>query len=163
MTKFLLLLACCISSSAFAHCFEEASAKYGVDSKLLKSIAKVESNFNQNAIGKNKNGSVDIGLMQINSSWLPTLAKYGITRETLINDACINVKVGAWVMASNIKQLGNNWKAVGAYNSPTRLNQQIYAEKVSAVYYGRAPIAAPVTNYVYPSKRGIFGFFASND
>lgn len=41
--------------------------------------------------------SVDIGLMQINSQWLP---KLHITPDTLL-DPCINVRVGAAILAAN--------------------------------------------------------------
>ena len=121
-----------------AYCFEEAGARYGVDPKMLKAIAKVESNMDSTVISKpNSNGTRDIGLMQINEVHLPLLAKFGITKETLLKDACVNVNVGAWVLSQGVKKNGNTWKAVGSYNSGNPVYQQIYAEKVSAAYYGK--------------------------
>ena len=38
--------------------------------------------------------------MQINSSWLPILAKYGIAKSDLLNP-CVNTHVGAWVLATS--------------------------------------------------------------
>jgi soluble lytic murein transglycosylase-like protein len=94
----------------------------------LKSIARVESNFNQNAFNKNTNASIDIGMMQINSYWRPFL---GTERWQLAkDDACYNVIVGAWVLDQCIGRYGLTWKAVGCYNSPSRDHQLRYASKV---------------------------------
>ena len=121
-------------------CLREAGLKFSVDWRLLHAIAEVESGMNPKAIGLNKkNGRVlseDIGMMQINSSWLPVLKSMGITREVLLNNPCQNIHVGAWILAKNISQNGVNWTSVGAYNAgfknanePFRLK---YAHKVYA-------------------------------
>lgn len=117
------------AGSVHAMCFKEASDRYQVSEPLLRAIAKTESNFNPKALNRNKNGTEDIGVMQINTSWLPTLAKFGIGREQLL-DPCINVQIGAWVLASNIAQHGKTWRAVGAYNAVTPSKQAAYVEKV---------------------------------
>ena len=70
--------------------WEGVAQKYSVNHFLLYSIAKTESNLNPVAIGRNSNGSYDIGLMQINSSWLPKLRQYGITEEHLL-DPCVSL------------------------------------------------------------------------
>ncbi|WP_414692025.1 lytic transglycosylase domain-containing protein, partial [Pantoea vagans] len=60
-----------------ARCFREAGIRFSVDWRLLQAIAEVESGLNPGAIGLNKKGgrvlSEDLGMMQINSSWLPVL------------------------------------------------------------------------------------------
>jgi hypothetical protein len=50
-------------------CWDDAAQRYQVSSALLYAIARTESGLNPLAIGRNGNGSRDIGLMQINSSW----------------------------------------------------------------------------------------------
>lgn len=110
-------------------CFNLASVKYKIPAKLLKAIAKTETKFDPLAIHMNKNQTYDLGLMQINSSWLTKLNKVGITQTDLLN-GCKNIQVGAWILASNIKQYGFSVKAIGAYNSPTEINQEQYARKV---------------------------------
>lgn len=129
---FTLLFATALTASpaASAMCFREAADRYKVSETLLRAIAKTESNFNAKAIGRNEDGSEDLGVMQINSSWLPTLARYGIGRHELLSDPCINVNVGAWVLADNISRHGDTWKAVGAYNARSPLKQEIYVRKV---------------------------------
>ena len=100
---------------ARATCWNAASESYGIPVEVIKAVAKTESGFNADALNVNKDGSHDIGVMQINSVWLPVLAKHGIDEEAL-KDPCTNVKVGAWILANNAKRLGWNWNAIGAYN-----------------------------------------------
>ena len=110
-------------------CWKEAATRYGVNEQLLYAIAKTESGLNPSAINRNKNGSYDIGLMQINSSWFPVLRKYGLS-EAHVWDPCTNIQVGAWILAQNMYRLGNSWEAVGAYNSSKAPYRLRYAQKV---------------------------------
>ena len=48
-------------------CWDDAASRYQVSSALLYAMARTESGLNPQAVGRNKNGSRDIGLMQINS------------------------------------------------------------------------------------------------
>jgi soluble lytic murein transglycosylase-like protein len=118
-------------------CWEQAAHRYGVNTYLLYAIAKTESNLNPKAINRNANGSYDIGLMQINSSWLPTLRRYGVSEKDLY-EPCINIQVGAWVLANNMQRMGNSWNAVGAYNAKSQKLREKYALKV----YKNLPPAA---------------------
>lgn len=97
------------------YCFEEAGERYGINPYLLYVIAKVESNLNPKAIHKNKDGSYDIGLMQINSKWLPVLKRYSIKKDDLFNP-CQNVFVGAWVLKQCVEKFGITWKSIDCYN-----------------------------------------------
>lgn len=104
------------TASVHAMCWEQASAEYGIPIDVLKAIAKTESGFNNDAKKTNRDGSTDIGMMQIHSNWLPTLKKYEITRNDLATDPCLNLRVGAWVLSNNVQKLGWSWDAIGAYN-----------------------------------------------
>jgi len=113
----LVMLAC--TRTASATCWESAGVQYGVHPWLLAAIAKVESDFNPQAVNDAhvaQTGSMDIGLMQINSGWLPLLARHGVTRERLF-DACTSVTVAAWILAGLFARYGVTWEAVGAYNA----------------------------------------------
>ena len=122
----ILLFPAC--SSAF--CFEEAGATYGIPPLLLWSIAKHESNLNPRAIGRNKNGTYDYGLMQINSCWADAL---GRERWKSLREPCTNVKTGAWILSRCIRRHGYNWKAVGCYNSNSPRLGTKYAVRIAAV------------------------------
>lgn len=114
-------------------CFEQAAAFHRVDPWLLVAIASVESGFNANAINRNKNGSYDVGMMQINSIWLPTLKKKGID-ASLLKNACASTYIGAWILSDNIRRYGYTWRAIGAYNSGNPKIGLVYAKKVYAAH-----------------------------
>lgn len=115
-------------------CWESAGATYHLDPWLLFAYAKTESSYVATAMNRNSNGSYDIGLMQINSSWLPTLRRYGIGAQDLLNP-CRSIFVGAWIAAQNIQRFGYNIDGIGAYNSPGNVTiRRRYASKVYENY-----------------------------
>lgn len=124
----------CVAAIALAcapaqACWDQAAVRYGVNPHLLYAIAKTESGMNPSAINRNENGSVDLGLMQINSIWFPTLRRHGIDEKALL-DPCTSIHVGAWILAQNLRRMGNTWEAVGAYNAGKFDLRMKYALKV---------------------------------
>ncbi|WP_413694404.1 lytic transglycosylase domain-containing protein [Psychromonas sp. KJ10-2] len=116
--RFSLIYLVFLSFSAKSFCFDEAGFYYDINPSLLKAIAYTESRLKPDAVNKaNSNGTVDYGLMQINSWWFETLADLGISKSDVINDPCINVFVGAWILAQNFKSHGEGWLAIGGYNA----------------------------------------------
>lgn len=111
----LTLLTPVFGMAAEEDCWTQAGARYGVSPAVLVAISRTESNVNPRAINRNSDGSLDIGLMQVNSQWWPTLAKFGIRPEHLW-DACTSIHVGAWILANNLRR-ADFWTAVGAYNA----------------------------------------------
>jgi soluble lytic murein transglycosylase-like protein len=116
---------------AYADCIDDVATYFTLDPNLLRAIAQHESGMRPFVINRNANGSVDIGLMQINSGWLPTLERAGIAPQSLWN-ACVNAYVGAWILSSNIARFGATWKAVGAYNAASPAKQLRYANQIYA-------------------------------
>jgi soluble lytic murein transglycosylase-like protein len=115
---------------AYCFCFEDAGRYYGVSPHLLWAIAKVESNFNPRAINRNKNGTYDIGLMQINSSWFAYLKKHGI-EPSLLWEPCYNTYVGAMILRHCIDTYGYSWRAVDCYNKGKKAREKsMYVWKV---------------------------------
>ncbi|WP_321849285.1 transglycosylase SLT domain-containing protein [Pseudomonas paraveronii] len=120
----ILLTLLCLAGTVRADCWQSAASRYHVDPLLLYAIAKVESGLNPGARNVNRDGSQDIGLMQINSRHLPALARFGITEQHLLTQPCTSVMVGAWLLAGFIREQGYGWQAVGAYNAGTRPDRQ---------------------------------------
>jgi hypothetical protein len=112
---------------AQAFCFEEAGKAHGISSELLKSIARVESGLNSGAVNTNRNGSTDLGLMQINSAWIDIL---NLKREELITDPCYNVMTGAGILRRCIDRHGYTWESVGCYNAKSKGKREGYSWKI---------------------------------
>lgn len=82
--------------------------------------------------------SVDIGLMQINSQWLP---KLHLAPERLL-DPCINVRVGAAILAANFIKASRPGRshlhalvaALSAYHSGSETAAVDYAAKVLSTH-----------------------------
>jgi len=116
------VLAQVVSNEAYsgvAPCWQEAAQRYGVPVTLLKAVAQVESSNRARVVARNTNGSLDIGFMQINDWWLPHLKRYGVTKTTLLDDACVNLNVGAWILKQGIDRYGYNAQGIGAYGAGT--------------------------------------------
>ncbi len=118
------------STDYIQQCFVSAGNTYGVSPLVLWGIAKVESNFNPRALNRNSNGTYDMGIMQINSSWIPVLKKYGLYDPRHIWEPCYNIHVGAWILSQCIKKYGNTWEAVGCYNAQSYTKKVRYSRKV---------------------------------
>ena len=115
-----------------ADCINQAALHYRVPAALIISVMQTENGHNGEA-SKNKNGSYDLGVMQINSTWLPSLKRYGISRYQLQYNGCVNVKVGSWILAQSIAK-SEGWRGIGNYNSVTPKYNYIYSEKVKNRY-----------------------------
>ena len=116
----ILLTLCALPAQAEEreNCFLTASTQYNLDPWLLVAIARVESRMRPDAVRKYPDGSEDIGLMQINSLWLPQLARYGIGRQELLHH-CTSIRVAAWMIATHFFRYGKSWQAFGRYHSTT--------------------------------------------
>jgi soluble lytic murein transglycosylase-like protein len=96
---------------------EKASLKYGIPKEILMAIISVESGFNPRAYNKNKDGTEDRGLMQVNYQHNISLMKeYGITDPEQLYDPELNIEVGARILYENYKRFGNWVMAIKAYN-----------------------------------------------
>lgn len=116
-----------LSTAVYAFCFDEAGKAFGINPFLLRGIARIESNLNPNAINRNTNGSVDIGLMQVNSSWVSNM---GLDPGRLRSDPCYNVMAGSKILKLCIDRHGYTWEAVGCYNAVSRNKRVNYSWKV---------------------------------
>lgn len=137
---FLFLLFLPIYSQA--QCFDKVGKFYNFDPDYLRAIAWKESRFNSNAIGKNNDGSMDIGIMQINTSNIQNLRNVfpAISVKNLLKYPCFNISVGGYILNENFKRYGRKWLAVGVYNAGSKNNgkriviRYNYAKDVNKYY-----------------------------
>lgn len=127
----LLLCFCALvaASGAHADCYDTAAAYHRVNPWVLRAIAAEESNFKANAVGRNTNGSEDVGVTQTNSIHFNELRRYGIGRNDLF-DACTSIYVAGWLLQKKIRKHGNTWTAIGAYHSETPEKRDSYARRI---------------------------------
>lgn len=129
---------------------EKASMRWGLPSLLVRAVMDVESSahpWTVNVAGRDhypreseealrlvnsalaKGKSVDVGLMQINSYWVH---KFQLSPDVVL-DPAVNLTIGAWILAQELKRYGNNWKGIGSYHTPASRNPvraKKYAERV---------------------------------
>lgn len=99
-------------------CIQRAAAHYRAHPDLVRAVLRVEGG-KVGQVSYNKNGSFDMGPMQINSVHLPELAKYGITQALLTNDECLNIHIGTYYLQKNVISTPSFWTGIGNYHSAT--------------------------------------------
>lgn len=110
-------------------CVTAASTRHGVNPDLLLAILQVESGLKADPVRRNGNGSIDVGIAQINSIHFPELRRHGVEWPHLLKP-CVGIFVAAWHLKNQVLRYGNSWFAVGAYHSVTPKFNQIYRERV---------------------------------
>ena len=122
-------------------CLVLAAQTYSVPSAVLLGIYQVEGGRVGQEV-QNKNGSYDLGPMQINTIWLPELSKkWGVSKATarkwVRDDACTNVGVSAWILRSHLNETNSLSQAIAHYHSRTPSYGTRYKEKVIRVLQDR--------------------------
>lgn len=108
--------------------FEDAASCFGLSSKLLKAVAKAESNFNPKAVSK----AGAMGVMQL----MPATARsLGVSDPY---DARQNIMGGAKYLKENLDRFGDVRLALAAYNAGPN----------SVKKYGGVPPYSETQNYV---------------
>jgi soluble lytic murein transglycosylase-like protein len=122
-------------TSVIATCLMLAAQNYNVPPAVMLGIMHVEGGAIGQAAGPNDNGTYDLGPMQINTMWVPQLARFwNVNPNTALNmvknDACINVNVAAWILRQRLNESGNLTLAIAHYHSKTPKFGYLYARKV---------------------------------
>ena len=112
-------------------CVGLAAQRYQLPAQIIQAIALTEGGAS-GYYRKNTNNTLDLGIMQINSSNIRALQKEfpGITAYTITLSPCTNILVGAYWLKHKIKSAGNFWKGVGWYHSATPKYKYRYLKRV---------------------------------
>lgn len=151
---------------AALRCVVESSQRWGVPELLIHSVIAKEGG-KPGTWSRNSNGTYDLGPAQINTAtWQDYIRPYGITRDQLANNTCLNIQSAAYVLKRyQIRMNGDLFKAVMAYHiGPNRWSErpqgltrgQAYARHVYDIWKYLAEYAE---NYAarytqYPSTTG---------
>ena len=89
-------------------CLKAAAEVHHVPAGVLVLLISVEAG-RLGAVSQNANGTVDIGPMQVNDTWLSKIAgHWGASREeayrALRDSFCANVEGGAWILAPGARR-----------------------------------------------------------
>ena len=106
-------------------CLQAAAQYHGVHPYLLLAVLSVESGLNPKAVGKNTNGTYDLGLGQINSMHLPELRRHGVHAQHLM-EPCKATYVTAWYLRKGLDRHGRNWFGAASYHSTTPVHNARY-------------------------------------
>lgn len=111
---------------------------YALPPRVLPAIQAVEGG-RAGTVSLNTDGSADLGVMQVNTRWIPALAvdaklPVATVRARLIFDACFNIAAAGAIMRTYLNETHNNlMRAIGDYHSHTAiLNQRYQVQVMSA-------------------------------
>ena len=116
-------------------CMVAAAAFYHLPPRVLPSIQAVEGG-RVGMIHANTNGTADLGVMQVNTTWIQPLARVARlsvdqVAYRLVYDGCFNVAAAAAIMRVYLTEArGNLMTAIGHYHSHTPALSQAYQERV---------------------------------
>jgi hypothetical protein len=108
----------------YLKCMLVVAATAGLPPRVLPTLQAIE----HGAVGTvhaNTNGTADLGVMQVNTIWLPPLAARAHlspeeTRARLTNDACFNIAAAALILRTYLAEThGALLPAIGDYHSHT--------------------------------------------
>lgn len=110
-------------------CTASAAQRYHLPPDVLQAVVATEGGWD-GLRKRNRNGSYDLGVAQINTIHLEELARYGVSEQQLIHDTCVNIHVAAYRLRFEINRVGDFWRGVGNYHSRTPERSRAYQGKV---------------------------------
>ena len=116
-------------------CLKAAAEVHHVPAGVLALLIRVEAG-RLGAVSQNANGTVDIGPMQVNDTWLGKIAGHWRTSSeaayrALRDNFCANVESGAWILHQALNEArGSLWEGVAIYHSHTPARRLEYMKLV---------------------------------
>jgi hypothetical protein len=119
----------------FLTCMALVASLYNLPPRVLPAIQAVEGGI-VTTVHRNTDGTEDLGMMQINTRWLPFLSRYTrspeiTVRENLLGRGCYNIAAAGLIMRIYLDEThGDLMRAIGNYHSHTLSLNQAYRAKV---------------------------------
>jgi len=133
-----------------AQCIYAAAAEQRLPVEILVAILVAEGG-RPGIVSRNKNGTVDLGPMQVNSIHVPSASSAQHKFSALKNDGCYNVRYGAYRLRAEIDRVDDFWIGVGNYHSRTpHLHQKYVSQHVIPALTKTRPYATALRNVFTP-------------
>lgn len=116
-------------------CFLGVAQLHGLPPRVLPALQATEGGW-VGAVQQNRNGTEDLGLMQVNTVWIAPLSRgtslpQAEVRRRLIFEPCFGIAVaGAILHLHMITEDGNLMRAIGNYHSRTPGLNEAYQNRV---------------------------------
>jgi hypothetical protein len=116
-------------------CITAAAKLYRLPPAVLVILLNVERG-SLGRVSPNTNGTVDIGPIQVNETWLPEIAAHwnatiSDAYKALRDNFCANVEAGAWILRRGLDEARDDfWEGVGYYHSHTPEHKSRYLRHV---------------------------------
>jgi hypothetical protein len=132
-------------------CMALVASIYHLPPRALPAIHAVEGG-KPGTIHHNKNGTDDLGVMQVNTRWLPALSAYTglppeVVRARLIEQPCFNIAAAGAILKSYLVEAHNELlPAIGYYHSHSPLLHDRYralVTKAAAGLFGNSASSGP--------------------
>lgn len=142
-------------------CLMSAASVQGLSPPLLVAVLQVEGGRVGQEVS-NTNGTRDLGPAQVNTLWLPVIARaHNLPEDEVLkalrDDGCYNIHMAAWILRQCLNEYGaNTWGGIGCYHSRTPHLNQAYQGRIRRALdrlYGGAEasvVAAPETTMARP-------------
>lgn len=140
-----------ITAKTLATCLMLAAQQYGVPEAVMIGVLQVEGGRVGQEVRSPVNGTYDLGPMQINTIWMPQLARTWKTdvrnaRRIVRDDGCVNMFVAAWILRQKIQEGGSLYAGIARYHSGTPWLGRRYAAKVINAMQRRGLIRTDVAS-----------------
>lgn len=132
----------------YLKCMLIVASATGLPPRILPVIQNIEGG-SVGMVRIDSNGTEDLGVMQVNSIWIPALAdrarlSEAETKKRMITDPCFNIAAAALILRTYLAQdSGDFVSAVGDYHSHTPALKTAYtalAERTARwLFEGRSP------------------------
>jgi hypothetical protein len=116
-------------------CMIVVAKLYALPPRVLPSIQAVEGG-RPGTVSVNTDGSADLGVMQVNTRWIPTLAAYTrlpltVVRARLVEEPCFNIVAAGAIMRLYLNETHNDlMRAIGDYHSHSVMLNRRYQLQV---------------------------------
>lgn len=121
-------------------CIVEAAQCFQINPLIIKAVIWQESKNRQQAMNINKNSTIDVGIMQINTVHFKALKALGIDATLLRDNSCANVFSGTWVLKQSIDRYGYTWDGIGNYHSKTPVHHDRYIKKIISLITNKTSV-----------------------